>query len=126
MDCGSAGKFKEVQLPKLSHERVWLTLGILGKLQDKYEEATKLGTAGVKTFFNTEMGIPYEEDTETLQSEELYERREDYGAELPDGVLLLTCGVDTQDDRLECEIVGWGKDYESWGIQYFRLYGDPA
>lgn len=97
-----------------------------GKLQDKYEEATKLGTAGVKTFFNTEMGIPYEEDTETLQSEELYERREDYGAELPDGVLLLTCGVDTQDDRLECEIVGWGKDYESWGIQYFRLYGDPA
>lgn len=96
------------------------------KLQSKYEEANKLGAVGLKTFFNTEMGIPYEEDTENLQAEDLYSRREDYGAELPDGVLLLTAGVDTQDDRLEVEVVGWGKDYESWGIEYIRLYGDPA
>ena len=31
MDRGSSGEFKEVQLPKLSHERVWLALGILGE-----------------------------------------------------------------------------------------------
>lgn len=96
------------------------------ELQNKYDDAQKLGTAGLKTFFNTEMGIPYEEDTEALQSEELYERREEYAADLPNGVLVLTAGVDTQDDRLEVEVVGWGENYESWGIQYFRLYGDPA
>lgn len=96
------------------------------KLQAKYEDACKLGEVGLKTFFNTEMGIPYEAETDSMRSDELYDRKEEYVAELPEGVLVLTAGVDTQDDRLECEVVGWGKDYESWGIQYFRLYGDPA
>ncbi|MBQ4401953.1 MAG: phage terminase large subunit family protein [Synergistaceae bacterium] len=53
-------------------------------------------------------------------------RREEYPAELPDGVLVLTCGVDTQDDRLECEVVGWGIGHESWGIEYRVFYGDPG
>jgi len=45
----------------------------------------------------------------------LLERREDYGVredgspiELPEGVLALTCGVDTQNNRLEYEVVGHG------------------
>lgn len=29
-----------------------------------------------------------------------------------------------QDDRFEIEVVGWGRGYESWGIQYEKLYGD--
>ena len=40
--------------------------------------------------------------------------------------MLLTCGVDVQDDRLELEVVGWGKDEESWSIDYRTLYGDPS
>ena len=32
--------------------------------------------------------------------------------------------VDTQDDRFEAEVVGWGVDYESWGIKYAAIYGD--
>lgn len=95
-------------------------------INQSYETANKLGVAGLKTFFNTEMGVPYEDTTEAPETDELMNRREDYGADLPDGVLLLTAGVDTQDDRLECEVVGWGKNGESWGIQYYRLYGDPA
>jgi phage terminase large subunit GpA-like protein len=39
--------------------------------------------------------------------------------------LLLTCGVDTQDDRLEYEITGWGKEDESWGIEYGIIVGKP-
>ena len=27
---------------------------------------------------------------------------------------------------MEVEIVGWGKDYESWSIEYHKLYGDPS
>lgn len=37
---------------------------------------------------------------------------------------MLTAGVDTQDDRFEAEVVGWGVGYESWGIRYAKIYGD--
>jgi len=43
-----------------------------------------------------------------------------------DDVLVLTAGVDTQDDRLEVEVVGWGVGKESWGIEYKIFYGDPS
>ena len=56
----------------------------------------------------------------------LMERCEDYDAEVPEGVLVLTAGVDTQDDRLEVEVVGWGVSYESWGIKNKILVGDPS
>ena len=38
--------------------------------------------------------------------ERLFNRREDYKAEVPNGVLLLTAGIDVQDNRIELEIVG--------------------
>lgn len=53
-------------------------------------------------------------------------RCEDYDAEVPEGALILTCGVDTQDDRLECEIVGWGAGLQSWGIHKKVFIGDPS
>jgi phage terminase large subunit GpA-like protein len=40
--------------------------------------------------------------------------------------LLLTAGVDVQDNRLEAEIVGWGLGKESWGIRYEIFPGDTA
>ncbi len=96
------------------------------ELYQTYEAAQALGAVGLKTFFNTEMGIPYEDAAETPPTDELMDRREEYGADLPEGVLILTAGVDTQDDRLECEVMGWGLNGEQYGVQYYRLYGDPA
>ena len=55
----------------------------------------------------------------------LLQRREYYEAEVPDGVIYLTAGVDTQDNRFEVEVVGWGIGKESWGIRYQKIYGDP-
>ncbi len=52
-------------------------------------------------------------------------RREEYEAELPEGVLVLTCGVDTQDDRLEFEVVGHGHFGETWGIRKGVIMGRP-
>jgi hypothetical protein len=40
----------------------------------------------------------------------------------PEGVKLLTCGVDVQKDRWVYEVVGWGAGKESWSIDY---RGDP-
>lgn len=78
-----------------------------------------------KVFKNTMLGDVWEEKIETTDPEILLARREEYKADLPDGVLLLTCGVDTQDDRLEYEVVGWGKGHESWGIEYGFILGKP-
>ncbi|MBQ7578608.1 MAG: phage terminase large subunit family protein [Synergistaceae bacterium] len=91
-----------------------------------YHEALHKGEEGVKGWVNTALGLPYEATAGTIEIEALESHREEYNAELPDGVLVLTCGVDTQDDRLECEVVGWGVGHESWGIEYRVFYGDPG
>ena len=59
-----------------------------------------------------------------MESAALIDRREFYEAEVPDGVIYLTAGVDTQDNRFEIEVVGWGIGKESWGIRYQRIFGD--
>lgn len=79
----------------------------------------------LKTWVNTSLGETWEEQGETLDSESLESRVEDY-AEPPAGVLVLTAGVDVQDDRLEVEVIGWGRDYESWGIEHSMFWGDPS
>lgn len=80
----------------------------------------------MKVWTNTEMGQTWEEDGETIEDDELMKRREKYKCEVPEEVLYLTAGVDTQDDRFEIEIVGWGPEYESWGIKYAVIYGDTS
>jgi phage terminase large subunit GpA-like protein len=45
---------------------------------------------------------------------------------LPSGVLWLTAGVDTQDNRLEASVWGWGLDDERWVIEHRVFPGDPA
>lgn len=78
----------------------------------------------MKTWVNTELGETWEEPGMQVEEDTLLQRREIYDAEVPDGVLVLTAGVDTQDDRFEVEIVGWGVGKESWGIRYQKIYGD--
>ena len=78
----------------------------------------------MQVFVNTDLGLPWEEPGETVEANNLLDRREFYEAEVPDGVVYLTAGVDTQDNRFEAEVVGWGIGKESWGIRYQRIYGD--
>ncbi|MBF0115658.1 MAG: phage terminase large subunit family protein [Magnetococcales bacterium] len=79
-----------------------------------------------KAWRNTKLGLSWEESAEQLDGDDLMERREMFGPLLPPSVVILTAGVDVQDDRLEVEIVGWGRDEESWSIGYWVLWGDPA
>lgn len=78
----------------------------------------------MKTWVNTELGETWEEPGNQLEETELYNRREIYNAVVPDGVIVLTAGVDVQDDRIEVEVVGWGEGKESWGIRYQKIFGD--
>ena len=88
--------------------------------------------AALQTFYNTVLGEWWQDRSGTMDSGDVYARREDYGAmedgspvELPEGVLVLTCGVDTQNDRLEYEVVGHGHYGETWGIKKGVCLGDP-
>ena len=70
----------------------------------------------LKVFVNTILGETWEVRDRSGVPEKLYERREIYGAEVPPGPLVLTMGLDTQDNRLEYEVVAWDRDEQSWGI----------
>ena len=80
----------------------------------------------MQVVYNTRFGLLWENRGDIEDEDSVMARREDYGdVELPDGVLCLTCGVDTQDDRLEYEVVGYGHFGESWGIKKGIIMGRP-
>ena len=79
----------------------------------------------MQVVYNTVFGKLWENRGDLEDEEGLLARREEYPAELPEGVLLLTCGIDTQDDRLEYEVVGYGHFDESWGIEKGIIMGRP-
>lgn len=80
----------------------------------------------LKTWVNTSLGEPWEEDGETLDADVLLQRKESWGNESPEPVVLVTAGVDVQGDRLEVEVKGWGVGEECWSLDYRIIYGDPA
>ncbi len=79
----------------------------------------------LQVVFNTKLGELWEERGELDDEDTMLRRREEYKAELPDGVLVLTCGVDTQDNRLEYEVVGHGHFGTTWGIYKGIIMGRP-
>ena len=89
-------------------------------------------TKKMQVVYNTCFGELWEDRGDLEDEDSLMARREDYGQnddgndiELPEGVLVLTCGIDTQDDRLEFEVVGHGHFGETWGIRKGIIMGRP-
>ena len=82
----------------------------------------------LQTFVNTALAQLWDEEKagEGIDKNSISSRREKYNAEVPEGVYMLTCAVDVQDDRLELEVLGWGINEENWSICYKVLYGDPG
>ncbi len=79
-----------------------------------------------KAFYNQTLGKTYAISTKRLQEENLMTNLESYIPQkvLPEGVELITAGADVQGDRIECEVVGWGYNRESWSLDYRVFYGD--
>ena len=101
-------------------------------LSDLVEEFVSVNHArdkhGLMEFVNLKLGEAWEEINPDADNwEQLFNRRESYPANgvLPEGVLLLTAGIDVQHDRLECTVYGWGVGRECWGIEHRVLYGRP-
>jgi len=97
----------------------------LGEIAEAFLKA-KRSPETLKAWVNTSLGETWEDQAERVDGHMLSARVEDWGDLAPAGVLLLTCGVDVQDTRVEVELVGWGVGEESWSLDYAILYGDPS
>ena len=88
--------------------------------------ASRGDPARLQAWQNLCLGEVYEDlSAQPAELNWLASRVEDWDA-APAGVLVVTAGVDLQDDRTELELVGWGLNDESWSLAYHVIYGDPA
>lgn len=101
----------------------WLTWTMVAKKIDK-AEGNELRERNVANLIK---GLPYKQKGEQPDWNMVYNKREQYPIGTPPKeVYFITCGVDVQADRVECEVVGWGKGIRSWSIEYIILPGDTA
>jgi len=81
----------------------------------------------LKTWVNTALGRTFDDPGESIEHSALMELREDYDfSNIPNKVLLITCGIDVQGDRLEAQTIGWGHNNEAWVLDYRIFFGDPS
>lgn len=79
----------------------------------------------LKAFINTVLAETWEEEVkDKVDYQKLYKRREKYGCDLPDEVVLVTAGIDVQDDWIAIEVVGFAANGDRYGIEYKVFYGN--
>ena len=82
----------------------------------------------LKTFTNDRKAVGWEDAAmRNVKHNAIADRAEAYPVRhAPHGVLVITAGVDTQDNRLAVHITGWGRGLSFWALDYVELVGDPA
>jgi phage terminase large subunit GpA-like protein len=86
--------------------------------------AAKDDTDKLQAFVNTILGQGWRESGEAVDEAELISRAEAFGLDsIPKEVLLITCGVDLQDDRIEVSIVGWSRKDEAYVLAHDIIWG---
>ncbi len=84
----------------------------------------------LKTFINTSRAEVVAEDVFVeLNEDGLEARNENYltkeNPRIPNEILFITVSVDTQPDRLEAQIMGFGMEKETWVLFYEKVFGNP-
>lgn len=79
---------------------------------------------GRKTFTNTTLGEPWEAAIgERPDADMMAERKEPFAARVPERVTYITAGIDSQLDRYEIRVWGWGPGEESWLLDRIIVMG---
>lgn len=87
---------------------------------------SKDNVENLRVFINTCLGQSWDSDEVTqIDEATLSSKVEDY-QQLPNNVLLLTAGVDTQDTWLEAVVYGYAAGEESWVVDRKQIVGSPA
>ena len=99
------------------------------EVADEFIKAHKLMLTGddrlMQVWANTRDARAWKPKLDGVEITNHHERVEDYECEVPNEVYILTAGIDTQDDRFEIEVLGHGKNGETWSIDYKVIAGDP-
>jgi phage terminase large subunit GpA-like protein len=91
-----------------------------------YEQAQKTPDL-MKGFVNTVLGLRSRRRPRRRSGSDCTSgARTTASALCPRGGLFLTAGVDVQKDRIEVEVVAWGRGKESWSVDYRVIEGDTA
>ncbi|UVO33061.1 phage terminase large subunit family protein [Bradyrhizobium arachidis] len=81
----------------------------------------------LQAFRNTILAEGWREPGEELNDLEIAGRREAFSLDaIPQEVLLITCGIDVQGDRLEAVILGHGRDSEMFVLGHEVIWGAPT
>ena len=82
----------------------------------------------LKTWVNTVLGETWEEDfASKVSADGLLARCEHYEpGVIPEGGLVVSVGVDVQDNRLAISTWAWGREEEGWLLDHQEVYGDPS
>jgi phage terminase large subunit GpA-like protein len=96
-------------------------------LEDLAETYTRAVSdeATLQKFVMSDLGIPFDGSISSLYPSDFMIRREKYESYIPEKVRVLILSVDTQDDRLECDLTGYSDGNESFSIDYFVFRGRP-
>ena len=89
--------------------------------------AAKDDPAELQTFVNTILAQGWNEPGAELDETTLQARAEPFGLDaIPPEVLVLTAGVDVQDDRLEITVAGWNRTGECFVLAHFVIWGQSS
>jgi phage terminase large subunit GpA-like protein len=116
------------EIPGFHLSALYSPLGWYSWKEAVYDHIKAIGDRSKRvSFVNTVLGEVFDENSSTIDFHYLKKRRELYVSEIPEPVLCLVAGVDHQDDRLECSIVGvgWSDNPEYWLIDHSVFMGDP-
>ena len=108
----------------------WTSWADLAKQFEKAKRAQDRGDLEpMQVFYNTRLAKVWDSAVEQTKAEVLQARalQENYVlGTVTVGVLVLTCSVDVQANRLEVMIIGWGAGMERWIVDFKVIPGDPA
>lgn len=103
----------------------WATL--VREFMDAHEKAQAGDVSKLKAFTNTTRGETWALDMEKTDSDQLKDRAESHKfGFVPRGCLRLLAGGDTQDNRVEIVVWGYGRGCEKWLIDHRIFYGNPG
>jgi phage terminase large subunit GpA-like protein len=90
----------------------------------------------LRAFKNTLLGEPWSEAVDASDPDDLFASVEDFGLNvtmedgtelrIPQEVLVITAGIDVQDDRLEMNVYGWSRSDHPYALGHFVIWGSPG
>jgi phage terminase large subunit GpA-like protein len=79
----------------------------------------------MKSFTNNNMGKTYSSGITSMEAEEMKTLRSNYPEHIcPMEGLVLTAGIDVQDNRFAVVIRAWGRNNNSWLVSWYEIFGN--